>query len=119
MVPVDAVNVQATSSHGPTPIVDTLTQQMVIDNPAAPMPEARPPVSTQLSLFSYLTLILRTKRTISLWCLIDGDSRPFEVDAPVDVNVNRLKEAIRAKKERGFLRDVDASDLELWKVRDR
>ena len=119
MVPVDAVNVQATSSHGPTPIVDTLTQQMVIDNPAAPMPEARPPVSTQLSLFSYLTLILRTKRTISLWCLIDGDSRPFKVTALDAADVTDLKEFIKEKRKESILRGIDPTVLELWKVRDR
>ena len=86
---------------------------------AALMSEVTVPVSTQLSLFSYLTLILRSKRVNSLWCLVDGDSRPFEVDVPVDVNVNRLKRLVHKEKERGFLRDVDASDLDLWKVRHR
>ena len=86
---------------------------------AALMSEVTVPVSTQLSLFSYLTLILRSKRVSSLWCLVDGDSRPFKVTALDDADVTDLKKLIKEEGKKGILCDVDAKDLDLWKVRDR
>jgi hypothetical protein len=48
----------------------------------------------------------------TLWCLIKGDPRPFQVVVPVTANVYNLKERI---KEEGT--DLQfAKDLELWKV---
>ena len=79
------------------------------------MSEVTVPVSTQLSLFSYITLILRSKRVSSLWCLVDGDSRPFKVTALDNADVSDLMKLI---KEEGV--DIPfAKDLELWKVRHR
>ena len=49
---------------------------------------------------------------VALWCLIEGDSMPFKVTAPVNANINRLKELVRDDA----LRNVDASDLVLLKV---
>ena len=52
---------------------------------------------------------------VALWCLI-GDSTPFEVTAPVNATIYRLKELVWEKRKRGTLKNVDASDLILWKV---
>src|SRR5258705_43192 len=52
-----------------------------------------------------------------LWCLIQDDSNPFEVTAPVDASIGRLKELIWEKRKNGVLRGSDAADLALWKVR--
>ena len=50
------------------------------------------------------------------WCLVDGDSMVFDVTAPANVSISRLKELVQKKGDRGILRDVDAKDLVLWKV---
>ena len=53
---------------------------------------------------------------VALWCLIQGDSTPFEVTAPVNATINRLKELVWEKRKRGAFKNVDASDIILWKV---
>ena len=51
-----------------------------------------------------------------LWCLMEKDTRPFPVTAPIGMRIGELKELIREKGVR-----VDdpllAKDLTLWKVR--
>jgi hypothetical protein len=55
-----------------------------------------------------------------LWCLIDTDidieSMPFEVTAPINASVNRLKELVWEKGKNGVLGNVDAKNLVLYKV---
>jgi hypothetical protein len=46
-----------------------------------------------------------------LWCLIHGESTPFEVIAPVNASMNQLKKLI---KEEGI--DVASRFMALWKV---
>jgi hypothetical protein len=55
--------------------------------------------------------------THTLWCLIEGESTVFSVMAPLNTNINDLKELIRGKGVYGALRGVDAKDLILFKVR--
>ena len=52
----------------------------------------------------------------TFWCLIQGDSAPFQVTAPVNASIDHLKELVHVKRKKGALRNVDASDLILWKV---
>ena len=52
------------------------------------------------------------------WCLLDSndsEETPIFVDASLKWNVYQLTEAIQ--KKRRVLRDLDASDIVLWKVR--
>jgi hypothetical protein len=51
-----------------------------------------------------------------LWCLIKGESIPFEVIAPANASIYQLKKLIRVEKENGALQDVDAANLMLGKV---
>jgi len=51
-----------------------------------------------------------------LFCLIQGDSNPFEVTVSTGKSISFLKEVIQEKRKNGPLRDVDAADLVLWKV---
>ena len=53
-----------------------------------------------------------------LWCLIEGDSTPFRVTAPVTANINHLKELVHEKGINKRTR-ILAKDLVLWKVRHR
>jgi Crinkler effector protein N-terminal domain len=50
-----------------------------------------------------------------LWCIIDGESQPFTVIAPIHSDIHELKELIYDKIKNG-LRDINAQDLDLWKV---
>ncbi|KAM6494818.1 hypothetical protein JOM56_009441 [Amanita muscaria] len=53
--------------------------------------------------------------TRTLWCLVDGDSAPFEVTVVLrNVNIDKLKEAICFKMGND-LHDVGAFRLVLWK----
>ena len=53
--------------------------------------------------------------SFTLWCLVEGDSRPFKATALDNADVSDLMKLI---KEEGV--DIPfAKDLELWKVRDR
>jgi hypothetical protein len=51
----------------------------------------------------------------TLWCLIEGDSTTFQVIAPVNANIDRLKELVH-EKCKNTLSNVDGKDLVLWKV---
>src|ERR1700732_1033628 len=51
-----------------------------------------------------------------LWCLIKGDSNPFEVTAPVDASISKLKKLVWEERKNGAFLGVDATDLLLWKV---
>lgn len=50
-----------------------------------------------------------------LWCLIDGETKPFSVLASPNYDMDELMTAIQ--KENRVLRNIDTSDLVLWKVR--
>jgi hypothetical protein len=52
----------------------------------------------------------------TIWCLIDGDSKPFSVHVPVRNNTYDLKVIIQKTRQNGALAKVDAADLELWKA---
>lgn len=52
----------------------------------------------------------------TLWCLIEGESTPFKVMAHLNTDINDLKKVVREERKNGALRNVDASDLILWKV---
>jgi len=50
-----------------------------------------------------------------LWCLLEGDPRPFDVfDVLIDANVARLKAKIIERIK--CLHDTDPDCLKLWKV---
>ena len=49
-----------------------------------------------------------------LWCLLDGDTVPFEVHPGLSFTVDSLKDIIKQKQ---LLHDVAASHLVLWQVR--
>jgi hypothetical protein len=52
----------------------------------------------------------------TLWCLIESNPSPFEVTAPANASVDHLKRLVQKERKNGALRNVDASDLVLWKV---
>jgi Crinkler effector protein N-terminal domain len=52
-----------------------------------------------------------------LWCLIQGESTPFEVIAPVNVSINQLKKLIKEEGIDVTERDtILAKHMTLWKV---
>jgi hypothetical protein len=67
------------------------------------------------SLFLSLSLPAITMTTLTLFCLVDGQSTSFPVEISSDKAVGQLKDAIKTKKPND-LRDVDADKLTLWRV---
>jgi hypothetical protein len=57
--------------------------------------------------------------TYELWCLIEGDSTPFAVNAPYATYTFELKRLIHKRPESGILQGVDARNLILKKVKVR
>jgi hypothetical protein len=55
--------------------------------------------------------------TRTLWCLVEGDSSAFKVKPTLNADVDDLKALVYEEGKHGILRDVDAKDLGLWKVR--
>ena len=55
--------------------------------------------------------------TCKLWCIVydDKDEYPFQVTAPINNNINELKEHVY-EKIKNTSRDVNASNLVLWRV---
>ena len=53
----------------------------------------------------------------TLWCLVYGDSAPFKIVAPVNIDVDDLKKLVLEEVKQGDLINVNAKDLTLWKVR--
>lgn len=51
-----------------------------------------------------------------LWCLIKNNSTAFRVTPLCKASIDELKGLIWEKRKNGVLRDVDATDLVLWKV---
>jgi Crinkler effector protein N-terminal domain len=55
------------------------------------------------------------KDSLVLWCVINGESTPFDVTVPANSNISQLKERIHQKNKNTFS-DIDAKNLDLWKV---
>jgi hypothetical protein len=55
--------------------------------------------------------------TYLIWCLVEGDGTLFPVVDSLRKTVIELKELIKEKCKNGVLKNVDAKDLTLWKVR--
>ncbi|KAJ3328398.1 hypothetical protein HDU93_001486 [Gonapodya sp. JEL0774] len=53
--------------------------------------------------------------TLTLNCLLLGERSPFEVFTTLSASVNTLKKAVKDTRPHAFS-DVDAEDLDLWKV---
>ena len=53
--------------------------------------------------------------TLNLWCIIYGESKSFDVNAPANASINLLKKQIHSENNNTF-RDVDVKHLDLWKV---
>ena len=51
-----------------------------------------------------------------LWCFIKGDPNAFEVTAPINASIARLKKLVWEQRKNGVLRGIDAADLVLLKV---
>jgi hypothetical protein len=51
-----------------------------------------------------------------LWCIVEDDAAPFLVTVPTNAYINDLKKLIKEERKNGILKDVDATDLVLWKV---
>jgi hypothetical protein len=56
--------------------------------------------------------------SITLFCLVKGNTlaNAFEVDTEKNKSINKLKEAIKAKKASEFELNFPADKLKLWKV---
>lgn len=52
--------------------------------------------------------------TCQLWCLVDGEKKPFQCPVSLNWKVDELLDAIQQR--RSALRDVDIMDLVLYKV---
>jgi hypothetical protein len=52
----------------------------------------------------------------TLWCLVEGDPTPFQVYAPLSMNIANLKELVYEKGIDPTKNHVLAKDLKLWKV---
>jgi len=50
------------------------------------------------------------------FCLIEGDTNPFEVTVPTGKSISFLKKVIWEECNNGPLRDINVRDLVLWKV---
>jgi hypothetical protein len=51
------------------------------------------------------------------WCLIQDESTPFEVIAPVNININQMKKLIKEEGINVTKRDsILAKHMTLWKV---
>ena len=53
----------------------------------------------------------------ALQCLIEGESLLFKVTATGSLDMMDLKRLIKEERKNGMLKNVDAADLMLWKVR--
>jgi hypothetical protein len=51
-----------------------------------------------------------------LWCLVEGDSTPFKITSPTNIDIDDLKKLIHEERKQGVLQGVDAVDLVLLKV---
>jgi hypothetical protein len=56
--------------------------------------------------------------TYEIWCLIEG-SAPFPITAPYNALIRKVKGLIRERLKNGILRNVDARNLTLTKVKVR
>jgi hypothetical protein len=54
--------------------------------------------------------------TYQLWCIVEGNNNPFSIIASSTTYVDDLREKVKVENS-NLLREVDASDLTLWKVR--
>jgi len=52
----------------------------------------------------------------TLWCLVEGDNAPFPISISPTAYIGVLKQYIKKDKEI-TLQKVDASNVNLWKVR--
>jgi hypothetical protein len=53
----------------------------------------------------------------ALLCIIEGDSSLFRVTPTGNMDIIELKNLFHKEKDKGILRDVNAADLVVWKVR--
>ncbi|KAM6493374.1 hypothetical protein JOM56_011508 [Amanita muscaria] len=53
-----------------------------------------------------------------LWCLVEGDCKPFKVAPPLNFDIDNLKELIHAKGIDTTKFSVLPKDLVLWKLRE-
>ena len=56
-------------------------------------------------------------QNIALTCLIEGESSVFRVRPKGNIDMIDLRSLIKEERKNNVLRDVDAADLKLWKVR--
>jgi Crinkler effector protein N-terminal domain len=56
------------------------------------------------------------KYCITVWCLIKGDSAPFDVTVPANATIYDLKKLVKAEVENDALDGIGAGSLKLWKV---
>ena len=53
---------------------------------------------------------------VALWCLVEGDSTPFKVIAPLNADIDDLKTLVRERGINVAERTILAKDLTVWKV---
>ena len=58
-----------------------------------------------------------SEETYRIWCLVEGDGTEFHVVSSPSETVCDLKESIKEMCKNGVLKNVDAKELTLWKVR--
>ena len=65
---------------------------------------------------SFLASMSANPGPLTLWCLIEGDSKPFEVEVPPSASIANLKNRVHNKGINVATHNIDAIDLVLWKV---
>jgi hypothetical protein len=84
-----------------------------VQNPTAMMVDHEPQVVPE----PQATTSSIPQANLRLRCLIEGESAVFTVTVSANNEIGDLKDSIHEKGKNGVLRDVDAKDLVLLKVR--
>ncbi|KAM6498794.1 hypothetical protein JOM56_006742 [Amanita muscaria] len=79
---------------------------------------AFPSVPQRSSLLSLPAYAESCERYRILWCLIEGDCKPFKVTTPLNFDINDLKGVIHANGINTTKFSVLPKDLVLWKLRE-
>jgi Crinkler effector protein N-terminal domain len=85
--------------------------------------ELSPEVPTQTTSVAGPSMTSQQQATTSLGdtfrvlrCLVWGDLTAFKVNVLLDNDVDDLRKLIHLEKDKGILRNINVSDLVLWKV---
>ena len=110
--PTIGANVHQISFHA---ISAAMTKRKGKGHAPVPAPST-PPQATTSRITCNPVATISDGTTHTLWCLVEGESIVFEVTAPANASINRLKELIREKGINVSKHAILAKDLVLLKV---